>query len=164
MNVGGQFISGADRIFQHKPAIYGPGGPYISGDHIFRDNPLLIIKIYDGPHHVRMTWVRMRGAWLADSLVVAVGLQDSTSAERVERERGRGVEQSSRKRWREEISSVQFSGTTYGEGGALYTSAHTHSAEEEEEERASRALSLVRALRANRFDHASAICLMVGTK
>ena len=36
---GGQFISGADRIFQHKPAIYGPGGPYISGDHIFRDRP-----------------------------------------------------------------------------------------------------------------------------
>ena len=36
---GGQFISGADRIFQQKPAIYGPGGPYISGDHIFRDRP-----------------------------------------------------------------------------------------------------------------------------
>ena len=34
---GGQFISRADRIFQRKPAIYGPGGPYISGDHIFRD-------------------------------------------------------------------------------------------------------------------------------
>ena len=75
--------------------------------------------------------------------MVAVGLQDSTSAERVERERGRGVEQSSRKRWREEITSVQLSGTPYGECGALHTSAHTHSAEEEEEERASRALSLV---------------------
>ena len=36
---GGQFISGADRIFQHKPAIYGPGGPYISGDYIFCDRP-----------------------------------------------------------------------------------------------------------------------------
>ena len=93
--------------------------------------------------------------WLAVSLVVAVGLQDSTSAERVERERGRGMEQSSRKRWREEISSVQFSGTPYGECGALHTSAHTHSAEEEEE-RASRAPSLVRALHANRIDHASA--------
>ena len=45
--------------------------------------------------------------------------------ERVERERGRGVEQSSRKRWREEIRSVQFSGTPYGEGGALHTSAHS---------------------------------------
>ena len=41
-----------------------------------------------------MTWVRVREAWLAISLVVVVGLQDSTSAERVERERGRGVEQS----------------------------------------------------------------------
>ena len=51
------------------------------------------------------------------------------------------MEQSSRKRWREEISSVQFSGTPYGECGALHASAHTHSAEEEEEERASRALS-----------------------
>ena len=61
------------------------------------------------------------------------------------------------KRWREEISSVQFSGTPYRECGALHTSAHTHSAEEEEEERASRALSLVRALRANRIDHASAM-------
>ena len=100
-----------------------------------------------------MTWVRVRRAWLAVSLVVAVGLQDSTSAERVERERGRGVEQSSRKRWREEISSVQFSGTPYGECGALHASAHTHSAEG----RASRVLSLVRALRANRFDHASAM-------
>ena len=77
-----------------------------------------------------MTWVRVRGVWLAVSLVVAVGLQDSTSAERVERERGRGVEQSSRKRWREEISSIQFSGTPYGECGALHASAHTHSAEE----------------------------------
>ena len=84
--------------------------------------------------------------------------------ERAERERGRGMEQSSRKRWREEISSVQFSGTPYGECGALHASAHTHSAEEEEEERASRALSLVRALalRANRIDtsmidHASAM-------
>ena len=37
---GGQFISGADRIFQHKPAIYGPGDHnYVSGDHIFRDRP-----------------------------------------------------------------------------------------------------------------------------
>ena len=86
-----------------------------------------------------------------------MGLQDSTSAGEGERERGRGVEQSSRKRWREEIRSVQFSGTPYGERGALHTSAHTHSAEEEEEERASRVLSLVRALRANRIDHASAM-------
>ena len=31
VNVGG------GNIFQHKPAIYGLGGPYISGDHIFRD-------------------------------------------------------------------------------------------------------------------------------
>ena len=59
------------------------------------------------------------------------------------------------------ISSVQFTGTPYGECGELHTSAHTHSAEEEEE-RASRALSLVCALRANRIDtslidHASAM-------
>ena len=38
---------------------------------------------------MRITWVRVREAWLTVSLVVAVGLQDSTSAERVERERGR---------------------------------------------------------------------------
>ena len=109
-----------------------------------------------------MTWVRVRGAWLAVSLVVAVGLQDSTSAGEGERERGRGVEQSSRKRWREEISSVQFSGTPYGECGALHTSAHTHSAEEEEEESASRVLSLVRALRLGSTTPLR--CLMVGTK
>ena len=102
---------------------------------------------------MRMTWVRVRGAWLAVSSVVAVGPRTQQVLERVEIERGRGVEQSSRKRWREEIRSVQFSGTTYGECGALHASAHTHSAEEEEEERASRALGLVRALRANRIDH-----------
>ena len=39
---GGQFISGADRIFQRKPEIYGPGGPYISGDHIFRDRVIQV--------------------------------------------------------------------------------------------------------------------------
>ena len=83
--------------------------------------------------------------------------------ERAERERGRGVEQSSRKRWREEISSVQFSGTPYGECGALHASAHTHSAEEEEEERASRAPSLVRALRASRIDHASSLSRLIWT-
>ena len=87
-----------------------------------------------------------------------MGLQDSTSAERVERERGRGVEQSSRKRWREEISSVQFSGAPYGECGALHTSVHTHSAEEEEEERASPAFSIVRALRANRICDRPRLC------
>ena len=75
------------------------------------------------------------------------------------------MEQSSRKRWREEISSVQFSGTTYGECGALHASAHTHSAEEEEEdEGVTRPQPSVRALalRANRIDtsmidHASAM-------
>ena len=108
-----------------------------------------------------MTWVRVRGAWLAVSSVVAVGLQDSTSAERGERERGRGVEQSSRKRWREELSSVQFSGTPYGECGALHTSAHTHSAEEEEE-RASRAPSLVRCMQTGSTTPLR--CLVVGTK
>ena len=39
------------------------------------------------PHQLAV--VRERGAWLAVSLVMAVGLQDSTSAERVERERER---------------------------------------------------------------------------
>ena len=39
---------------------------------------------------MRITWVRVREAWLAVSLVVAVGLQDSTIAERVERKRARG--------------------------------------------------------------------------
>ena len=40
---------------------------------------------------MRMTWVRVRGAWLAVSSVVAVGLQDSTSAgEGGERKRERG--------------------------------------------------------------------------
>ena len=38
------------------------------------------------PSH-QLAVVRVRGAWLAVSLVVAVGLQDLTSAERVERER-----------------------------------------------------------------------------
>ena len=110
-----------------------------------------------------MTWMRVRGAWLAVSLVVAVGLQDSTSAERVER--GRGWREEEGEGWNRvlerdggrKISTVQFSCTSYGECGALHTSAHTHSAEEEEEERASRALSLVHALSANRIDHASAM-------
>ena len=91
-----------------------------------------------------MTWVRVREAWLAVSSVVAVGLQDSTSAgEGGERKRER-VEQSSRKRWREEISSVQFSGTHY-------TLQHTLTQPRKKRRRASRALSLVRSLRANRI-------------
>ena len=78
--------------------------------------------------------------------------------ERVREKEGEGWNRALEiKRWKEEISSVQFSGTPYGECGALHTSAHTHSAEEEEEERASRVLSLVRVLRANRIDHASAM-------
>ena len=46
-----------------------------------------------------MTWVRVRGAWLAVSSVVAVGLQDSTSAgEGGERKRERGKSERERGR------------------------------------------------------------------